>query len=61
MGISLKWLTHKFKMPKTPPKDPGITKVTPRLVVEDFEVKNGVKILKRINIISVSYGLDRNP
>ena len=58
MGISLKWLTHK---PKHPPKDPGNAKVTPRLLVEDFEVKNGVRTLKRINIISVSYGLNRNP
>jgi hypothetical protein len=58
MGISLKLLTHK---PKQPPKDPGNAKQTPRVVVEDFEVENGVRTLKRINIISVSYGLDRNP
>ena len=56
MGISLKLLTHK---PKQPPKDPGNTKQTPRIVVEDFEVKNGVRTLKSITL--VSYGLDGNP
>lgn len=48
MKISLK---HK-------PKE---VKGTPRMLVEDFEVKNGVKTLKRIHIISISYGHGRNP